>query len=47
LYDYQTLILTLKEEHRLKLFENRMVRRIVGPKRKEEVGVWRIGGVEV
>jgi hypothetical protein len=32
--------LTLREEHRLKVFENRVLRRIFGPKR-EEGGWWR------
>jgi hypothetical protein len=30
----------LREEHRLRVFENRMLRRIVGPKREED-GSWR------
>jgi hypothetical protein len=29
------LSLTLREEHRLRLFENRVLRRIFGPKREE------------
>jgi hypothetical protein len=29
-------LLTLKEEHRLRVFENRVLRRIFGPKRDEE-----------
>jgi hypothetical protein len=29
-----------KEEHRLRVFENRVLRRIFGPKREEE-GSWR------
>jgi hypothetical protein len=29
----ETLSLTLREEHRLRVFENRVLRRIVGPKR--------------
>jgi hypothetical protein len=30
----------LREEHRLRVFENRMLRKILGPKRKEN-GSWR------
>jgi hypothetical protein len=33
--------LTLKEEHRLRVFENRVLRRIFGPKRDEVTGEWR------
>jgi hypothetical protein len=29
---------TLKEEHRLRVFENRVLRRIFGPKRDEVMG---------
>jgi hypothetical protein len=32
------LVLTLREEHRLKVFENRMLRRIFGPKSDEVTG---------
>jgi hypothetical protein len=32
---------TLTEEHRLRMFENRVVRRIFGPKRDEVTGEWR------
>jgi hypothetical protein len=31
----------LKEEHGLRVFENRMLRRIFGPKRDEITGEWR------
>jgi hypothetical protein len=31
----------LREERRLRVFENRMLRRIFGPKRDEVTGVWR------
>jgi hypothetical protein len=30
-----------KEEHRLRVFENRVLRRIFGPKKDEETGKWR------
>jgi hypothetical protein len=33
--------LTLREEHRLRAFENRALRRIFGPKRHEVTGGWR------
>jgi hypothetical protein len=33
--------LTLREEHRLRVFENRVLRRTFGPKRDEMTGVWR------
>jgi hypothetical protein len=32
---YETWPLTLREEHRLRVFENRVLRRIFGPKRDE------------
>jgi hypothetical protein len=31
----------LREEHRLRVFENRVLRRIFGPKRDEVTGSWR------
>jgi hypothetical protein len=33
LYGCETWSLTLREEHRLRVFENRVLRRIFGPKR--------------
>jgi hypothetical protein len=33
--------LTLREEHRLRVFGNRVLRRIFGPKRDEVTGEWR------
>jgi hypothetical protein len=33
--------LTLREEHILRVFENRMLRRIFGPRRDEVAGGWR------
>jgi len=38
LYGYETRYLTLREGHRLRLFENRVLRRIFGPKREEVAG---------
>jgi hypothetical protein len=38
---YLTWCLTLREEHRLRVFENRVLRRIFGPKRDEVTGGWR------
>jgi hypothetical protein len=35
LYECETLCLTLREEYRLRVFENRVPRRIFGPKREE------------
>jgi hypothetical protein len=32
--------LILREEHRLRVFENRVLRRIFGPKRDEVTGQW-------
>jgi len=32
---------TLRDEHRLRVFENRVLRRIFGPKREEVTGDWR------
>jgi hypothetical protein len=41
LYGCESLSLTLREEHRLRVFENRLLRRIFGPKRDEVTGEWR------
>jgi hypothetical protein len=41
LYECETWYLTLREEHRLKVFENRGLRRIFGPKRDEVTEEWR------
>jgi hypothetical protein len=40
LYGYETWSLTLREVHRLRVSENRVLRRIFGPKREED-GSWR------
>jgi hypothetical protein len=34
-------LVTLREESRLKMFQNRVLRRIFGPKRDEVTGKWR------
>jgi hypothetical protein len=41
LYGCETRSLTLREEHRLRVFENRVLRRIFGSKRDEVTGEWR------
>jgi hypothetical protein len=41
LYGCETLSLTLREEHRLRAFENTVLKRIFGPKRDEVTGEWR------
>jgi hypothetical protein len=40
LYGCETWSLILREEHRLRVFENKVLR-IFGPKRAEEMGEWR------
>jgi hypothetical protein len=37
LYGCETWSLNLREEHRLRVFENRVLREIYGPKREEEI----------
>jgi hypothetical protein len=41
LYGCETWSLTLREEHKLRVFENRVLRRIFGPKRDGLAGGWR------
>jgi hypothetical protein len=41
LYGCETWSLILREEHKLRMFENRVLRRIFGPKRDEVMGGWR------
>jgi hypothetical protein len=41
LYGCETWSLTSREEHGLRVFENRVLRRIFGPKRDEVTGGWR------
>jgi hypothetical protein len=41
LYGCETWSLAFKQERRLRVFENRVMRRIFGPKRDEVMGGWR------
>jgi hypothetical protein len=41
LYGCETWSLTLREENRLRVIENRVLKRIFGPKRDELTGEWR------
>jgi hypothetical protein len=41
LYECETWSFTLREEHRLRVFENKVLRRIFGSKRDEVTGGWR------
>jgi hypothetical protein len=37
----ETWVFVLREEHRLRVFENRVPRRILGPNREDARGDWR------
>ena len=41
LYGCETWSLTLREERKLRVFENMVLRRIFGPRRDEVTGEWR------
>jgi len=41
LYGWETWSLTFREQCRLRVFENKVLRDIFGPKRDEVTGVWR------
>ena len=41
LYGCETWSLTLQEERKLRVFENKVLRRIFGPRRDEVTGEWR------
>jgi hypothetical protein len=41
MYGCETWSLTLREEHRLRVFKNRVLRRIFRPKKCEVTGGWR------
>jgi hypothetical protein len=40
LYGFETWSLTLREEHRLRVFENKVLRKMFGPKRDDVMGEW-------
>jgi hypothetical protein len=42
LYGSETWSLTLREKRRLRVFENRVLRRVFGPKRDEVTGKWKL-----
>jgi hypothetical protein len=42
LYGCEIWSLTVREEHKLRVFENRVLRRIFGPKRDGVTGGWRM-----
>jgi hypothetical protein len=41
LYGYETCSVTLHKEHRLRVYENRVLKRIFAPKREKVTGEWR------
>jgi hypothetical protein len=41
LYECETLSLTLREEHKLRVFENRVLRKMFRPRRGEVMEGWR------
>jgi len=41
LYGCEIWLLTLREQRRLRVFENRVLRRVFGPKRDEVTGEWK------
>jgi hypothetical protein len=41
LYGCESWLLTLREENRLRVLENKVLRRIFGPKRDQVTGEWR------
>jgi len=41
LYGCESWSVTLREEHRLRALESRVLRRVFGPKRNEVTGEWR------
>ena len=47
LYGCETWPLTLREERKLRVFENMVLRRIFGPRREEVTGEWRLYNEEL
>jgi hypothetical protein len=47
LYGCETWSLTSREEHRLKIFENKVLRRIFGPKREEDGSLRKLHNYEL
>jgi hypothetical protein len=41
LYRYETWYLTLREDHRLRMLKNKVLKEILGPKREEVKRGWR------
>jgi hypothetical protein len=41
LYECETWSFTVRGKHRLRAFENRVLRRIFGPKREQITGGWK------
>jgi hypothetical protein len=41
LYERETWSLILREKHRLRVFDNKVLRRIFGPKKKKKTWKWR------
>jgi hypothetical protein len=41
MYGYETWSLTLREDRRIRMFDNRVVRRRFGPKKDRLTGKWR------
>jgi hypothetical protein len=41
LYGCEIWSLTLRKEHKLRVYENKILRRIFGSKRKDAAGCWR------
>jgi hypothetical protein len=46
LYGYETWSNTLREDRRLRVFENRLLKFVFGPKMEEVTGGWRILYIE-